>query len=306
MHPRLTVVIPVFNGMPFLPEAVESILFQTYQDFLLLIIDDGSTDDSLQYLNSLSDPRIEIRQQRNLGLCHSLNGAIAVIKSEFVARLDQDDVALPSRLEEQMAFLVEHPNYTCVLSNISRIDANSREFGYYQNSSLGSVKDYHPKDYGSIVHSTICFRKDKFLEIGGYRQSVYPVDDFDLLLRFWEKEKVAVIDKPLVKYRIHSKAATFKVFQDMQMITRYVTAMSQLRLDGKPEISLDEFRNTLDKSTLQQKLVRYFKQTGMLLFRKAGLLIGNGQVIQGILSLLGAFLCNPQFVSKRLLTLRKG
>jgi glycosyltransferase involved in cell wall biosynthesis len=186
MPAHLTVVIPVYNGMPFLQEAVESILSQTYSEFRLLIINDGSTDNSSKYLNSLSDSRIEVLQQDNVGLCRSLNKAVFEhTESEFVARLDQDDISLPSRLEEQVNFMVQNPSYACVLSNISRIGSDGREFGYYETAAKEIIEDYDLQRYGCIVHSTLLFRREKFIEVGGYRQELYPVDDFDLLLRFW-------------------------------------------------------------------------------------------------------------------------
>lgn len=204
MSSSLTIVINVYNGMPFLPETVNSILTQTYSDFRLLIINNGSKDSTSEYLESLKDPRVEVIHQNHLGLGHSLNKAVFEnTESEFVARLDHDDVALPSRLEEQVNFLIQHPGYACVLSNISRIGSDGREFGYYKTETKNLIEDYDLQRYESIVHSTILFRREKFIEVGGYRQALYPVDDFDLLLRFWENAPVAVINKPLVKYRIH-------------------------------------------------------------------------------------------------------
>lgn len=306
MSSKLTVIIPVYNGMPFLKEAVESILNQTYSDFRLLIIDDGSTDDSFHYLQSLSDDRLELWQQRNLGLCTSLNRAIQTVDSEFIARLDQDDVALPSRLQEQIEYLIHHPETICVLSNISRIVANGKEFGSYTTHVQEPISDYDPDQYGCIVHSTICFRRQAFVDLGGYRSQVYPVDDYDLLLRFWETGKVAVINKPLVKYRVHSKASTFKVFREMQIKTRYVTTMSQLRQTGNPELSLLEFMQTLDQTHFLGKLARHFEESGMLHFRKAGLLIGEGQMFLGGLNLMIAVLYYPHFAIKRLMALCRG
>jgi len=305
MPPKLTVIIPVYNGMPFLQATIESILSQTYQDFRLLIVDDSSTDDSFQYLQSLTDSRVEVRQQKNLGLCESLNKAIASVDSEFIARLDQDDTSLPTRLQEQIDFLEQQPDYICVFSNISRVSETGREFGHYKINPDRPITDYEQSCYGSIVHSTICFRRQAFIEVGGYRSYVYPVDDYDLLLRFWEYGKIAVINKPLVKYRIHSKAGTFKTFHEMQIKTRYVITMSELRRNGKPEISLAEFTQTLDRINFLGNLARQFREWGMLHFRKAGLLLGEGQILSGSFNLLVATIFHPMFVTNRLLKLRK-
>jgi glycosyltransferase involved in cell wall biosynthesis len=303
MKYQLTVIIPVYNGMPFLPETVDSILNQTYKDFRLLIIDDGSMDESSTYLNSLTDPRVEVRFQSNMGLCHSLNNAIASADSEFVARLDQDDIALPFRLQEQVDFLTAHPEYACVLGNISRITEKGKDFGAYDINSSEAISDYQSSLYGCIVHSTICFRREVFLGLGGYRPAMYPVDDYDLLLRLEENYKTAVINKPLIKYRIHGKAGTFKTFHDMELKTRYVSAMAGLRRANEPEISLTEFSKTLDQASPWELFHRNVNGRGKLMFRKAGLMIGEGQRLGGAMNLLGACLLAPRFAVGRLFAL---
>lgn len=303
MKNRLTVVIPVYNGMPFLKDTVQSILNQTYKDFHLLIVDDGSTDDSPDYLKTLSDPRVEIRFQSNMGLCASLNQAIASSDAELIARLDQDDIALPDRLQNQVEFLASHPDYACVLSNISRITESGKEFEPYKTDFSEEISDYRHKQYGCIVHSTICFRKESFLALGGYRSALYPVDDYDLLLRFEEAYKVAVINRVLVKYRIHGRAGTFNTFYDMELKSRYVEQMAIQRRSGKPEVSLTEFSQTLDQANLLEKWKRNLNTQGKLMFRRAGLMIGEKQYIGGFYNLAGACLLAPKFASGRLLGL---
>ena len=303
MPQSLTVVMPVYNGMPFLSDAVESLLQQTYQDFQILIIDDGSTDGSWTYLESLVNPQIQIRRQENLGLPETLNRAVESVQSEFVAFLDQDDIALPTRLQEQIQFLVNHPDYDCVLCIVSKITADGKDFGYYKLKSLESIIDYKPQ-LGCINRSAMCIRKQAFSAIGGYHASAYPVDDYELLLRLWENYKVAIINEPLVGYRVHSNSLTFRVFHEVQLKTRYVETMSQYRKSGKLEVSFQEFVETFNQTDPISKLSRFFQGYGMLLFRKAGILFGEGRIFFGISTLIGAFLLHPQFVANRLLSRR--
>lgn len=300
---KLTVIIPVYNGMPFLKDAIQSILNQTYKDFNLLIIDDGSTDDSPEYLKNLNDSRIEVRYQTNIGLCASLNQSIASCDSALIARLDQDDIALPFRLQEQVDFLNSNADYACVLSNISRITERGKEFGSYGTYCTEEISDYRWGLYGSMVHSTICFRRESFLALGGYRPALYPVDDYDLLLRFEEAYTVAVINKVLTKYRIHTKAGTFRTFYDMDIKTRYVEEMAARRRSGNPEISFLEFSHILNQATLQEKWSRNIHRMGRLMFRKAGLMIGEEQYISGSYNLIGACLLAPNLTFGKLLDL---
>jgi glycosyltransferase involved in cell wall biosynthesis len=300
MQRKLTVIVPVYNGMPFLAETIQSILNQTYQDFHLLIIDDGSTDESSTYLETLTDERVKVRYQKNVGLCASLNQAVTSANSELIARLDQDDIASPTRLQEQVDFLQSHPDYSCVLSGISRFTSGI-EFGSYQNDFSEEISDYRSVVYGCIVHSTICFRKESFLALEGYRSALYPVDDYDLLLRFEENYKVAVINKPLVRYRIHSKAGTFKTFSEMEFNTKYAEEMANRRRSGRPEISLIEFGKTLDQVAFWEKHSRNINGLGRLMFRKAGLMIGEGNYIIGFYNLIGASLLSPRATFNKLL-----
>ncbi|XHX81311.1 MAG: glycosyltransferase family 2 protein [Stenomitos frigidus ULC029] len=297
-------MVPVYNGMPFLEETIQSILDQTYKDFHLLIVNDGSTDESSEYLKTLTDPRIEVRHQSNMGLCALLNQAVASSDSELIARLDQDDVALPSRLQEQVDFLSSHLDYACVLSRISRITESNKEFSSYETDLSEEISDYRGEIYGCIVHSTICFRRESFITLGGYRSFLYPVDDYDLLLRFEEVYKVAVINKALVKYRIHAKAGTFKAFHEMQLKTRYVEEIAGLRRSNKPEISLMEFSYAMNQATLWEKWKRNINGMGKLMFRQAGLMIGERKYFKGLYSLTMAFLLTPRLTLYKLLALR--
>ena len=106
--PKVSVLMSVFNAEDFIQEAVDSVLQQTFSDFEFIIVDDASTDGSLQRLCSYHDPRIRIlRNETNMGLTRSLNKGMEFVRGEYVARMDADDVSLPSRLQEQTVFLKE-------------------------------------------------------------------------------------------------------------------------------------------------------------------------------------------------------
>src|ERR1043166_6550036 len=108
--PRVTIAMPVFNAGKYLRSAVESILSQSYKDFILLVINDGSSDDSDEVMRSFSDPRIEYhRNDTNIGLVKTLNKAIMLTRTEYFARMDADDIALPERLQVQLNFMDQNP-----------------------------------------------------------------------------------------------------------------------------------------------------------------------------------------------------
>ena len=117
---KVSVVIPVFNGMPFLKETIDGILNQTYSNFELIIINDGSTDDSEEYIETLKDSRIRYISQNNIGLCNTLNKAFSLAKGTYIFRNDQDDISEPKRLEKQIHAL-EESTYDCVFSYITKL-----------------------------------------------------------------------------------------------------------------------------------------------------------------------------------------
>jgi len=298
---ELTIIMPVYNGMPFLKLAVNSILNQTYENFKFIVIDDGSTDNSYEYLTNISDSRINIIKQKNIGLCNTLNHFFNSATTKYVARLDQDDISHPTRIEEQINFLNNNHSYDCVLSLINRIGANGSNFGYYKiHDTSDYYFEYNPINHGSIANSTLMIRLEIFKKVKGYRQELYPVDDLDLLLRLSEISKIAIINKPLVDYRIHSNAFTFKYFSEMKIKTKYINYLHSQRLKGDGEISLEEFQR-LFNITNELSLKDY----GELYFRTAGSCFGTKKIITGIMYLLAAVFCNPQNSINRLKNLKR-
>lgn len=304
MENTLTVIIPVYNGMPYLKEAVESILRQTYTDFRLLIVDDGSTDASTEYLASLTDPRIEVRHQSNMGEAETCNRAVASVGTEFVAFLHQDDIAMPHRLQKQMDFLVGHPDYACVMSTLARrVGAKSVEY----RELLGSpaVRDYESGAFGAITPSAFCFRKSAWMEVGGMRSSVGPGGDLDLLLRWEEKAKLAVFEEPLIQWRVHASASTMRGFYSYLIKSRYLYSMASLRRAGGSEISFEEYQEIENRASALIKLGRKMDARGKFNLRMAAIMFGEGRVFIGGWNLLGAFVLAPRNAFRKLLALRR-
>src|SRR5262245_17189068 len=119
----VTVLMTVYNGMPYLPLAVDSIFNQKLRDFRFVIVDDGSTDDTGDYLRGLTDPRVVTLWQSNQGTAAAANFGLKHCETEFVARMDADDIALPTRLDKQRDFLLAHPEVGLVGSQMAPLGA---------------------------------------------------------------------------------------------------------------------------------------------------------------------------------------
>src|SRR5213082_3006291 len=131
MSPVVSVLMPVYNAQRYLPAAVESILGQTFRDFEFIIIDDGSTDRSGEILRKFAaeDPRIKLISRPNTGYVVALNEALSCASGEFVARMDADDISLPTRFERQVAYLREHTDCVLVGTNVITMDSDGAMIG---------------------------------------------------------------------------------------------------------------------------------------------------------------------------------
>jgi len=212
MKPEISVVMAVYNAEVFLRQAIESILSQTFQNFEFIIVDDGSKDKSNEIIQSYKDYRIRLLEQRNMGISISLNNAIKISESRFIARMDSDDISFPNRLELQFNFLSNNPEYILVGTNAQVIDING-DFVYKSRlpTDWEGIKSNFPNS--SFFHSSVMFRKSSFYLAGGYYEPISKLNCFEDSL-LWNKMKVfgkmANIYQPLIYYRLSPNSATPK------------------------------------------------------------------------------------------------
>ena len=222
--PLVTVAMPIFNAGSYLRLAVLSIVRQTFADWELLIIDDGSTDNALQDIADIQDHRIRIlRDGQNKGLAARLNEAINLARGRYLARMDQDDVSYPERFARQIETLERDPELDLVAARAVTIDEENRLTGLLPATSQKEIaaKPWrgfylpHPTWMGRIEW----FRKYRYTEPGPYF-----CEDQELLLRSYEKSRFGIIEEPLLAYRIREKTAWRKLIK-----TRLTILPVQLR-----------------------------------------------------------------------------
>ena len=209
--PKVSVIIPVFNAEPYVGQAIQSILDQTFLDFELLVIDDASTDGSLDVIYSFGDSRIRVlRNKVNRKQAYTQNVGLCAARSEYIAILGADDIATPKRLEIQVSFLDTEPDVCMVGTWFHRINA--------QGDILGLVKT--PVDplavrwcllFGNpIGASTVMIRREVIRRVGGFEETCIAVEDMELWGRIAQCEKIAQLDIPLTRYRVHSQSLTHR------------------------------------------------------------------------------------------------
>ena len=201
--PQVSVLMPIYNGAADLRRALDTVLAQTFGDFEIIAINDGSKDDSAALLNAVDDPRVKVIHQDNMGLAATLNRGLSMARGALIARQDQDDLSHPERLARQVAYL--HANHDCIL------------LGTAADIWVGDVPTDrahdHPTEHtllafdlffnNPFVHSSVMMRRDAVLAIGGYTtdKARQPPEDYELWSRLARHGRVANLPERLLVYR---------------------------------------------------------------------------------------------------------
>lgn len=219
----------VYNGAKYLPEAIESILGQSFADFEFIIINDGSFDESLKIIKSYEDQRIVvINNEFNLGLIKCLNKGIEIAKGEFIARMDADDVSLPGRLEKQVHFLDQNPDISFCGSQTT----NNESYPLTHDCIRVTAMAYNP-----FAHPTMIWRKADFIMNNLYYNELYPhAEDYELWSRAMMKLKSANLPESLLFYRVHDDQIGRKYIHEQTANSRYI----QLSILNSFGINADE------------------------------------------------------------------
>jgi glycosyltransferase involved in cell wall biosynthesis len=235
--PTVSVVMSVYNGERFLREAVESILSQTFRDFEFIIINDGSTDGTASILAEYerNDPRVQVYPQENRGLIESLNRGCGLARGKYIARMDADDVALPDRLAQQVAFLEERPEIAVLGSAFDVVDACGRRLTTVAlpltDRGMREVQKYT----GGFQHSTVLMRQDAFQAVQGYRKPFRYNDDHDLWFRLMERYQGANLPDTLMCYRTHPDQMSISVVRQQTVEGLVARAAAEVRRRGEPD-----------------------------------------------------------------------
>ena len=208
MVPLVSILMPVYKTAPYLREAMDSMLSQTFADFELIVLNDCSPDNAEEILEAYDDPRIvRYKGEKNAGLSNVLNVGIGMARGKYVARMDSDDLSLPRRLQVQVDFLEAHPEIDLVSVGMQLFGAKEEVWVRERNPEKVKINALF---HSPILHASSLWRKNRFEDNGlCFRQEMVPAEDYDLWTRALLKGlKLVNLPDILYRYRIHPDQAT--------------------------------------------------------------------------------------------------
>jgi glycosyltransferase involved in cell wall biosynthesis len=258
---RVTVLMPAYNAGSYIGEAVQSVLDQTFTDFELLIVNDGSTDNTLEILNSFNDPRIRIINRSNGGVSAALNTGIENSVTNLIARFDADDLCMPDRLEKQVAFMAENPDYILIGSNAEYITEEGEYIFTYEIANYSNEQIQQDILKGCpFIHSTVCYRRSAVRAAGGYEEKAHTFEDYFLWTKLIRFGKVRNFSEALIKVRFNPSSVTidekdydplFRKLKRKALVTGVIT-------DEEGEL----IRRSASRLTYKKKEASYFRMLG--------------------------------------------
>ncbi|WP_343530706.1 glycosyltransferase family 2 protein [Pedobacter sp.] len=257
--PTVTVFMAVYNGEKYIKEAIESVLNQSYTDFELLIVNDGSTDGTLNIIAGFVDPRIRLlHNDGNKGLTYTRNHGVREARGKYFAILDSDDIAMPKRLKLQVEFMENHPSVAICGGQAVFIDGQSNEMTGYR-VPIGENISHWLVIHNAFINSTLMIKTSVMREMGGYREMA-PAEDYDLSFRISFKYQVANLSEKLVAYREHgnniSRLQTEKLSNAECQIIEHIHSCLNIPLDQE----LIKIHHNVLKYNVEQTSINDFER----------------------------------------------
>jgi glycosyltransferase involved in cell wall biosynthesis len=260
--PTVSVMMPVFNSGRFVAAVVRSLLAQTYRDFELLIMDDGSRDDSPRILRDLAetDPRIRLSLRENHGTLATRNELLKLARGKYLAVNDSDDLSLPHRLERQVAFLDAHPDVAVVGGWFDMIDARGRRLTtLHPPADDAEIQRLALRGHCSICHSAGMMRRDAVERVGGYGRDFKFAHDLELWLRLGEVGKLANLPETVIQFRLHQNSISETKREEQRRFCRLACEQAWRRrgLTDVPFEAAEPWRPGKDRTSRHRYAMQY-------------------------------------------------
>jgi len=201
--------MPAYNAAGYIGEAIRSVLEQSFTDFELLIVNDGSTDDTAAIIGSFNDQRIVLVNQTNKGVSAALNAGLSHARAPYIARFDADDICYPDRLKIQYEFITAYPEYSVIGSAADYVDAGGHYiFTHYPAAHLNEEIQELKYSVCPFIHSSVMYKKELIINNGGYNDHAYTYEDHFLWVNILKKARACNLSKALIKVRLNPESIT--------------------------------------------------------------------------------------------------
>ncbi len=240
------ILLPVYNGAGTIAESIESLLAQTHANLRVLVIDDGSTDETPAILQALAakDDRVVVITTPNSGIVAALNLGLAKSTAPFIARQDADDISDPDRIERQLAVFDQKPDVVALSGSCVHIDQDGAPTGSTYKVGDADIADYtaYPSEEPYLLHPFLMVRREAFLEANGYRHVVHS-EDTDLYWRLREHGRLLNVNESYGKMRLHAGSisnASIVNGRIMSVTSQLAAVSAKRRAEGEPDIDFPD------------------------------------------------------------------
>ena len=222
--PCCSIIIPAYNAIKYLPETLESVLKQSFTDFEVLIIDDGSYDNIIEWAAQIEDPRVRFISQKNQGVSAARNLGIKNATGEYIAFLDADDLWESTKLEKQLQLFKKNPYSGLVHTEMALIDEESKLLGREFTSNVEGNALEQLLEKNTIVTSSVIVRRSCLETVGSFDNNLTSSEDWELWVRIASVYPIALVKEPLVFYRQHPNNTT----NNWQMLEQDLSSIEQI------------------------------------------------------------------------------
>lgn len=258
MNPTLSVLLPVYNGSEFLEETLNSILQQSFTNYELIIIDDGSQDNSRKIIEDyrLQDKRITPIYKSHSGLADCLNIGASIVKGDWIARADADDLCKSDRFMKQLDYVARNPDIVILGSGFDLIDKNGNIiFKRSFNKSTNITKSMLVKSQ-CFPHSSIIIKTEIFRKVNGYNKNYVKAQDWDLWLRCEKFGKIAVLPERLIQLREHDNRISYDKTAPSQLVYSHCATCAYYLSDKNKQALVDPEKFLSYRKFVQQQISR--------------------------------------------------
>ena len=305
----VAVIVPAYNSEQFITQTLESIARQSYPHFEVLIVDDGSTDNSADIAQRIcdGDPRFRLTRKKNEGAGPARHLGIEQTAADWIAICDADDLWHKDKLKRQIEFITSHGgSFTEPLVALGtggyHVNVRDKIVGVFDAGELTTDEFRRRRDSGKVIYmlnSSVIFRREAYFAAGGYREDYAPAEDVELWTRMAAHGAVVTLSEKLTYYRMHGTSMSDQAFIRQMVNTRRIEENSRRRTNGKAELSFDEYLGLIKRDP------RAFRRdmrawTSQQLYRRGAIQIVNGQYVTGASLLVQSFLRTPVPFLRRL------